>query len=246
VLARHFLFLWSLAFLSPVVAIFFAARCYALHSRRRPQSERRFPLVGYVLVLFLCAIIAYSFGLYFGNSWACSSPQSGNLCGLIGIFVAGPFSSALAIFLVSGLILLLPADDAPIAANDTPSQATTRWYRKLWQGQYSFARSFWGFFILGTFVGVIIGMNPVFLFLPVFLFFLRFGFQLCLFAYEITAGVGVWRSANILIAARGPSVKFNGSMKIIAAKTIVVLVIGFYSIRLLRIGFAVVNHVASR
>jgi len=158
--------------------------------------------------------------------------------------VTGPFSSALAIFLVSGLILLLPADDAHIAANDTPSQATTRWYRKLWQGQYSFARSFWGFFILGTFVGVIIGMNPVFLFLPVFLFSL--GFQLCLFAYEITAGVGVWRSANALIAPRGPSVKFNASMKIIAAKTIVVLVIGFYSIRLLRIVFAVVNHVASR
>ncbi len=243
-LGRHFLFLWSLAFLSPVAAIFFAVRCYALHRRRRPQSERRFPLVWYVIALCLCAIIAYSFGLYFGNSWACSAPQSGNLCGLIGIFVTGPFSSALAIFLVSGLILLLPADDAPIAADDTPSQATTGWYRKLWQGQYSFARSFWGFFILGTFLGVIIGMNPVFLFLPVFLFSL--GFQLCLFAYEITAGVGVWRSASALIAARGPSVKCNGSMKIIAAKTIVVLVIGFYSIRLLRIVFAVVNHVAGR
>ena len=160
-LGKHFLFLWSLAFLSPVVAIFFAVRCYALHSRRRPQSERRFPLVWYVIVLFLCAIIAYSFGLYFGNSWACSSPQSGNLCGLIGIFVTGPFSSALAIFLVSGLILLLPADDAHIAANDTPSQATTRWYRKLWQGEYSFARSLWGFFILGTFVGVLIGITAV-------------------------------------------------------------------------------------
>jgi hypothetical protein len=242
-LGRLFFPLWSLAFLSPVAAIFFAVRCYGLHSRRR-QPERRFPLVAYVIVLILCAIIAYAFGLSFGNRWACSGPKSGNLCGLIGIFMTGPFSSALAISIVSGLILLLPADDAPIAANDTPSQATTRWYRKLWQGQYSFARSFWGFFILGTFVGVIIGMNPIFVFLPVFLFFL--GFQLCLFAYEITAGVGVWRSANALIAASGPSTKFNGSMKIIAAKTVVVFVIGFFSIRMLRIVFAVVNHAASR
>ncbi len=244
-LGRHFLFLWSLAFLSPVAAIFFAVRCYAFHSRRHPQSERRFPLVWYVIAVCLCAIVAYSFGLYFGNSWACSSPQSGNLCGLIGIFVTGPFSSAVAIFLVSGLILLLPADDAAIAANDPPpSQATTRWYRKLWRGQYSFARSFWGFFILGTFVGAIIGMNPVFLFLPIFLFSL--GFQLCLFAYEITAGVGVWRSANALIAARDPLVKFNKSMNVIVAKTVVVLVIVFYSIRMLRIVFAVVNHVVSQ
>ena len=243
-IGKLLLFLWSLALLSPVVAIFFAVRCYALHSRRRPQSERRFPLVGYVIVLFLCTIIAYPFGVFFGNSWACSTPGSGNLCGLIGIFVTGPFSSALAIFLVSGSILLLPADDTLIAADDTPSHATTRWYRKLWQGQYSFARSFWGFFILGTFVGMLIGMNPIFLFFQVFLFFPAF--QFCLFAYEITAGVGVWRSANALIAARGPSVTFNGLMKIIAAKTIVVLVIGLFSIRPLRIMFAVVNHVASR
>ena len=45
----------------------------------------------------------------------------------------------------------------------------------------TFARSFWGFFILGSFVGVIIGMNPIFMFLPVFLFFPPF--QLFLLGY---------------------------------------------------------------
>ncbi|MGD0290960.1 MAG: hypothetical protein ABSC63_15050 [Candidatus Binataceae bacterium] len=180
-LGKLFPFLWSLALLLPVVAIFFAVRCYALHCRRRPEPERRFPLVLYAVILFVCAIVAFPFGLFFGNSWACSAPQSGNLCGLFGIFVTCPFSSALAIFLVSELILLLPASDTPSAANDTPGHAATRWYRKLCQGQYSFARSFWGFFILGSFVGVIIGMNPIFMFLLVFLFFPPF--QLFLLGY---------------------------------------------------------------
>jgi len=146
---------------------------------------------------------------------------------LFGFFVTGPFASALAIFLISGLIVLVPADEAAIPADDAPIHAKTRWYRELWHGQYSLARSFWGFFVLGTFVGVIIGMNPVFLFLPVF--------RPVLLAYEITAGVGVWRSANALIATRGPSVKYTDSMKIIAAKTAVVLVVGIHGILLLRI-----------
>jgi len=76
-------------------------------------------------------------------------------------------------------------------------------------------------------VGVIIRMNPVFLFLPVA--------QPLLLGYEITAGVGVWRSANALIATRGPSVTYTDSMKIIAAKTVVALVIGIHCILLLRI-----------
>jgi hypothetical protein len=221
--------LWSLAFLSPVVAIFFAVRFYSLHCRRRPEPDRRFPFVAYILVLLVCAIIAFPFGLIFGASSACSTPGFGNLCGLYGFFVTGPSASALAIFLISGLITLVPADDAAvpvIPVDDAPIHATTRWYRKLWYGQYSLARSFWGFFILGTFVGMIIRMNPVFLFLPVA--------QPVLLGYEIAAGVGVWRSANALIATRGPSVTYTESMKIIAAKTVVALVVGIHGILLLR------------
>src|SRR5437879_4945461 len=153
-IGKLFPLLWSLAFLSPVGAIFFAVRFYALHCRRRPKSERRFPLVAYILVLLVCAIIAFPFGLFFGISLACSTLEFGNLCGLFGFFVTGPLASALAIFLISGLIMLVPADDAAIPANNAPIHAETRWYRKLWHGQYSLACSFWGFFILGTFVGV--------------------------------------------------------------------------------------------
>jgi len=227
-IGKFFPFLWALAFLSPVVAIFLAARFYALHCRRRPEPDRRFPLVAYILILLVCAIIAFLFGLSFGISAACSTPGFGNLCGLFGFFVTGPFASSLTIFLVSGLILLVPPDEAAsVPADEAPTYAKTRWYRKLWHGQYSLARSFWGFFILGTFIGVIIGMNPVFLFLPVF--------QPVFLGYQVTAGVGVWRSADALIATRGGrrSVTHTDSLKIIAAKTVVILLVGIHGILLL-------------
>jgi hypothetical protein len=189
-----------------------------------------FPLlwvfVAYVLVLLVCAIIALPFGGFFGISQACAPPGAGNLCGLFGFFVTGPFAFSLAIFLIAGLIALLPADEpASIAAgaatfipgDKAPLQPKTRWYRKLWRGQYSLAHSFWGFFILGTVVGMIVGMNPVFLFLPGTALI----FRLVVLGYQITAGVGVWRSANAVIATRSgtPSGTYTGSMEIIAAKT---------------------------
>jgi hypothetical protein len=228
---KLFPLLWFLAFLSPVAAIFFAMRFYVLHCRRRPQPDRRFPLVAYVLVLLVCTIVAFPFGLSFGISVAC--PGFGNLCGLFGFFVTGPFASSLAMFLVSALILFVPADEAaPISAGQAPIYATTRWYRRLWHGQYSLACSFWGFFILGTFVGVIIWMSPIFLFVPA-AFFLR---PVFLLGYQIAAGVGVWRSADALSATRGghASVTYTDSMKIIAAKTVVVLSGGIEGILLFR------------
>jgi hypothetical protein len=103
--------LWALAFLSPMVAIFCAARFYAVHCRRRPKPERRLPLVAYVLLLLVCAILAFWPGTIYGFSLAC--PGFGNLCGLFGVFVTGPFASSLAIIVVSGLIMFLPADEAP-------------------------------------------------------------------------------------------------------------------------------------
>src|SRR6266446_298628 len=241
--------LWFLAFLSPVVAIVFAARFYALHCRRRPEPGRHIPLVAYILVLLVCAIVAFPFGTAFGISQACAPPGSGNLCGLFGVFVTGPFAASLAIFLVGGLIALLPADEpAPLPAGEAasipaeemasipalgaPIHPKTRWYRKLWYGQYSLAYSFWSFFILGTLLGMIIGINPVFLFFPAALVF-----QPVFFGYQIIAGVGVWRSANAGGAGGGgsPSATHAGSIKIIAAKTVVVLLIVIHAILLLRI-----------
>jgi len=89
-----FLVLWCLAFLSPLAAIFFAVRVYAVHRRRRPERDRHLPVVAYVMILLVCAIIAFPFGLSLGISAACSGPGAGNLCGLFGVFVTGPFASS--------------------------------------------------------------------------------------------------------------------------------------------------------
>jgi len=248
-LGSLFPFLWFLAFLSPLAAIFFAVRFYAVHRRRRPERGRHLPVVAYVVVLLVCAIIAFPFGLFFGISAACSGRGAGNLCGLFGFFVTGPFASSLAIFLVSALAAALPADEPgllpvgevapippnlapPFPADDTAISAKAWWCRKLWRGEYSLAQSFWGFFILGTVVGMIIGVNPAFLFLPG----ASLAFPLVFLGYQISAGVGVWRSANAFLARSGGygSIRYADSVKAIAAKTVVALLIVIHSILFLR------------
>ncbi|HET7594342.1 MAG TPA: hypothetical protein VFK49_02750 [Stellaceae bacterium] len=105
--------LWFvLCLLSPGLAIGSAAVFYALHCKKRPDPERRIPALAYALLLLVCAIAGYSLGMIYGIEWACSRP-AGNLCGLAGVFIAGPLVAAFAIFLVGGLILLLPADRMP-------------------------------------------------------------------------------------------------------------------------------------
>ena len=213
----------ALAFLSPVVALFCAAQFFAVHCRRRPSPERRLPLVAYVLLLLACAILAFPIGTIYGVSLACSDPNFGNLCGLFGFLVTGPIASSLAIILVSALISFLPADETepPIPADRTPALAKTPWYRKLWRGDYSLARSFWGYFALGAFVGRIIGMNPVFLLLPGAALI----YQPMLWCYEIASGVGVWRSANA---------SSTNSVNVIAAKTVVALLVVIHGVLLIR------------
>jgi hypothetical protein len=242
--ALEFAALWSLAFLSPLPTIFFAVRFYTIYRRRRPGRGRRLPVVTYVVVLLVCAIIAFPFGLFLGIDAACSGPGAGNLCGLFGFFVTGPFASSLVTFLVSGLIAVLPADEPALLpageagsvpsslADETPKDAETKWYRKLWRGEYSLARSFWGFFILGTVVCTIIGMNPVLLFLPG----AAVAFWLVFLGYQMTAGVGVWRSANALLAQSGgrASITSADAIKAVAAKIVVVLLIAAHGILLLR------------
>ncbi len=102
--------LWFvLCLLSPGVAIGAAAVFYALHCKKRPDPGRRIPALAYTLVLLACAIAGYSLGMIYGIDWACSR-QAGSLCGLAGVFIVGPLAAAFAIFLVGGLILLLPSD----------------------------------------------------------------------------------------------------------------------------------------
>jgi hypothetical protein len=99
-------------------------------------------------------------------------------------------------------------------------------YLKLWYGQYSLPRSFWGFFIFGTFAALIVAMLAG---IPFILIDARpaagFVFQVVFWGYLITAAVGVWRSANALIGIRGgrPSVTYADSAKIVGAKIVVVL-----------------------
>lgn len=257
-LGNLFPFLWFLAFLSPLGAISFAVRFYAVHCRRRPEGNRRLPVPVYVVILLVCAIIAFPFGLCLGIRAACSGPAAGNLCGLFGFFVTGPFASSLTIFLFSGLIAALPADEpallsageaASVAADKAPRSpadempiaAKTAWYRTLWRGQYSLARSFWGFFILGTLVGTIIGMNPALLFLPG----AALAFRLVFLGYQISAGVGVWRSANAFLARRGgggASITFADSTRAVGAKTVVLLLVVIHGILLLRILSIFASH----
>jgi len=93
--------------------------------------------------------------------------------------------------------------------------------RKLWWGQYSLPKTFWGFYVLGFFAcWAVVGL----VYTPFFILHLRtIGFILTFIifvSYETIAAVGVWRSANAY-----PFHGFAGFWAI-AAKTVVCLVVG--------------------
>lgn len=94
----------AIALFSPVAASVCAVAFYARHS----NPQKRISLVAYVLVLLVCAIVAFFVGLQYGIAWACSSPSAGNLCGLAGFFIIGPVASAFAIFFAAALMTLSP------------------------------------------------------------------------------------------------------------------------------------------
>jgi hypothetical protein len=93
--------------------------------------------------------------------------------------------------------------------------------RKLWWGQYSLQKAFWGFYVLGFFVcWLVVGL----VYAPFFILRLRtIGFILSFIifiSYQTVAAVGVWRSANTY-----PFRGFAGFWAI-AAKAVVCLVVG--------------------
>jgi hypothetical protein len=98
-------FSFAVGFFSPVVAIVCAVFFYVRHCAACPNPETRISAVAYILALIICATIAFFFGLHYGIAWACSSGWGGNLCGLVGFFFTGPTAAALAIFLVSVLLV---------------------------------------------------------------------------------------------------------------------------------------------
>lgn len=102
----------------------------------------------------------------------------------------------------------------------SPVQKAALVLSTLWRGKYSLGKSFWVFFLLGTFVAVIAGMLTA---IPFILIDARqtaaVVFQLVFWGYEIIAAVGVWRSANALIKIRSgrASVAYADYVKIFAA-----------------------------
>jgi|SRR5689334_18598379 hypothetical protein len=109
VLVKLFPLLVLLGLISPLAALLSAFVFYFRHLDR-VEPERHVSGIAFSLAVIVCGAIAGYFGLIFGISLACNSATSGNLCGLWGFFVAGPFAMALAIFLVGwSLSLVRPA-----------------------------------------------------------------------------------------------------------------------------------------
>jgi hypothetical protein len=109
VIFKLFPLLMFLGPISPLVALLSAILFYNRH-RDRVEPERRVPGIAYVLAVIIFGVLAGYFGVIFGIDLACNSPASGNLCGLWGFFVTGPFLMALAIVLTGwSLSLVRPA-----------------------------------------------------------------------------------------------------------------------------------------
>ena len=102
--SQYILLVGVIALVSPVVASACAVVFYARHCNAFPNAEDRISLLAYVLVLLVCAVIAFFFGLEYGIRWACSSRSGGNLCGLAGFFISGPIAAALAIFFAAAVM----------------------------------------------------------------------------------------------------------------------------------------------
>src|SRR5437762_13925711 len=107
------LFLWLLL---PCAAIVSAFVFYARH-RNRIEPHRRVPVLAFALAVIVCGAVAGYFGMVFGIAQACYGPTAPNLCGLWGIFVTGPMSFALAIFLVGLALSLVRPPPKPAGDN---------------------------------------------------------------------------------------------------------------------------------
>ena len=115
--------LLMLAFpLWPPLALGLAIFFYVKHRNRVGMDCM--PLGLYVLAVFVCSGVAGALGVFYGIKWACSTPQTGNLCGLVGFLVSGPISGTLAIVALGAAILRIRSSQAVTAANlgNTPQQ----------------------------------------------------------------------------------------------------------------------------
>lgn len=81
-----------------------AAIFYARH--RRPK-EQRFPLWLYVVTLLICSYLAFCVATGLGVEYACRKP-AGNLCGLAGVFIAGPLGAFVTVSFLAWLMTSFP------------------------------------------------------------------------------------------------------------------------------------------
>jgi hypothetical protein len=96
----------------PVIATGCAILFYSGHARRA-GADRRIPIVLYVVAVLVSGALAALAGMLTGIYWACSRPENGNLCGLIGVFVTGPIAGSAAIVAVGFALSRMRADREP-------------------------------------------------------------------------------------------------------------------------------------
>lgn len=89
----------------PLIAIGSAVFFYDRH-RRLIEPARRVPVLLYVAAAIVCGGAAGLLGIDLGIQSACSAPNPGNLCGMVGFLIAGPIAGTLGVVLV-GLALSL-------------------------------------------------------------------------------------------------------------------------------------------
>lgn len=96
----------------PLIAVGSAILFYVRHLNRT-SAERRVPAVLYVVALLASGAVSAFGGMVAGAGWACSRPQTGNLCGLVGVLVTGPIAGTVAIVLAGFALSRLGRDPAP-------------------------------------------------------------------------------------------------------------------------------------
>lgn len=82
-----------------LIAAFAAALIYYPRHRDAREPKQHQSVVRYVSSVLGSGFVGYLIGTIAGISAACSSESAGNLCGLVGVFGAGPLLSAVAVLL---------------------------------------------------------------------------------------------------------------------------------------------------
>ena len=100
-------------------------------------------------------------------------------------------------------------------------------FEKIWRGQHSLPKAFFGFFLLGSMV--LAPLAAMIIAVPFVLIDQGQGaravFFIALIVYPLFSAVGVWRSANVYLLS-GANVPFLRYSYVFGAKIIVCIVVG--------------------